>query len=92
MSNTSPADYIVDRRLLQRKLSFWRIISILLLIAGLVFLGLRFSGRSSLGLASTHIARITISGVITGDRATLKLINRRCDPGDRQPWRHDDGR
>jgi protease IV len=75
MSNTSPADYIVDRRLLQRKLSFWRIISILLLIAGLVFLGLRFSGRSSLGLASTHIARITISGVITGDRATLKLIN-----------------
>jgi protease-4 len=75
MSNTSPADYIVDRRLLQRKLSFWRIVSILLLIAGLVFLGLRFSGRSSLGLASTHIARITISGVITGDRATLKLIN-----------------
>ena len=75
MSNTSPADYIVDRRLLQRKLSFWRIVSILLLIAGLVFLGLRFSGRSGLGLASTHIARITISGVITGDRATLKLIN-----------------
>jgi protease IV len=75
MSNTSPADYIVDRRLLQRKLSFWRIVSILLLIAGLAFLGLRFSGRSSLGLASTHIARITISGVITGDRATLKLIN-----------------
>jgi protease IV len=75
MSNTSPADYIVDRRLLQRKLSFWRVVSILLLIAGLAFIGLRFSGRSSLGLAPTHIARITISGVITGDRATLKLIN-----------------
>ncbi|HEY0145956.1 MAG TPA: signal peptide peptidase SppA [Methylovirgula sp.] len=75
MSNTSPADYIVDRRLLQRKLSFWRVVSILLLIAGLVFIGLRVSGRSSLGLASLHIARITISGVITGDRATLKLIN-----------------
>jgi protease IV len=79
MSNTSPADYIVDRRLLQRKLSFWRIVSILLLIAGLAFIGLRYSGRSSLGLASAHIARITISGVITGDQATLKLINQVAD-------------
>ncbi|WP_297294997.1 signal peptide peptidase SppA [uncultured Methylovirgula sp.] len=73
MSNTSPADYIVDRRLLQRKLSFWRLVSILLLIAGLVLIGLRFSGRANFG--SQHIARISISGLITGDRATLKLIN-----------------
>jgi len=73
MSNTSPADYIVDRRLLQRKLSFWRVISILLLIIGLGLIGLRFSGRVS--LSSQHIARISISGFITGDRATLKLID-----------------
>jgi protease IV len=73
MSNTSPADYIVDRRLLQRKLSFWRVVSILLLIIGLALVGLRFSGRT--GLSSQHIARISISGFITGDQATLKLID-----------------
>jgi protease IV len=75
MSNTSPADYIVDRRLLQRKLSFWRVVSILLLIFGLLFIGLRVSGRSGFGLGSPQIARISITGLITGDRATLKLIN-----------------
>jgi protease IV len=75
MSNTSPADYIVDRRLLQRKLSFWRVATILLLIVGLALIGLRASGRAALGLGSPHIARITITGLITGDRATLKLIN-----------------
>jgi len=75
MSNTSPADYIVDRRSLQRKLSFWRVTSILLLIVGLALIGLRASGRAALGLSSPHIARITITGLITGDRATLKLIN-----------------
>ncbi|MEW6439006.1 MAG: signal peptide peptidase SppA [Pseudomonadota bacterium] len=73
MSNTSPADYIVDRRLLQRKLSFWRVVSILLLIVGLALVGLRVSGRT--GLSSQHIARISISGFITGDQATLKLID-----------------
>jgi protease-4 len=76
MSNTSPADYIVDRRLLQRKLSFWRVISILLLIIGLALISLRLSGRTGLGFGSSpHIARITITGLITGDRPTLKLIN-----------------
>ncbi len=73
MSNTSPADYIVDRRQLQRKLSFWRVVSILLLIVGFVLVGLRFSGRGNLG--AEHIARINITGLITGDRATLKLID-----------------
>lgn len=75
MSNTSPADYIVDRRLLQRKLSFWRIATIVLLIVGLALIGLRASGRATLGFSSPHIARITIRGLITGDRATLKLIH-----------------
>ena len=81
MSNTSPADYIVDRRQLQRKLSFWRVASILLLIIGLLLVGLKLSGRSGLGFgsASPHIARLTISGLITGDRATLKLIHEVAD-------------
>ena len=75
MSNTSPADYIVDRRQLRRKLSFWRVAAIVLLIIGLSLAGLRVTGRSGFGTGAPQIARITLTGLITGDRATLKLIH-----------------
>lgn len=73
MSNS--ADYIVDRRLLQRKLSFWRVAAIILLILLLAFVGLKLSGKVAPASFSPHIARLSISGVITGDRATLKLVD-----------------
>jgi protease IV len=75
MSNSSSADYIVDRRLLQRKLSFWRVTAILLLVIGLGFIGFRLSGNAGTASFSPHIARLSIEGLITGDRATLKLID-----------------
>jgi protease IV len=75
MSNASNADYIVDRRLLQRKLSFWRVTAIALLIVALGIIGLRLSGRAGAASFSPHIARLSISGLITGDAATLKLID-----------------
>jgi protease IV len=75
MSSSSNADYIVDRRLLQRKLSFWRGATILLLIIALGIIGLRLSGGLGTASFSPHIARVSISGLITGDRATLKLID-----------------
>jgi protease IV len=75
MSNTSPADYIVDRRQLRRKLSFWRVAAIALLVIGLSLAGLRITGRGGFGAGAPQIARITLTGLITGDRATLKLIH-----------------
>ncbi len=75
MSNSSSADYIVDRRLLQRKLSFWRVVAILLLTVALGIIGLRLSGGAGTASFSPHIARLSITGLITGDRATLKLID-----------------
>lgn len=73
MSNS--ADYIVDRRLLQRKLSFWRVAAILLLVIALGVIGLRLWGKGGPASFSPHIARLSISGLITGDRTTLKLID-----------------
>ncbi len=73
MSNS--ADYIVDRRLLQRKLSFWRVTAIVLLVVALGMIGLRLSGKAGPASFSPHIARLSISGLITGDRDTLKLID-----------------
>jgi protease-4 len=69
------ADYIVDRRRLQRKLSFWRGAAIALLIIGLGIIGLKLSGQIGTTSFSPHIARVSISGLITGDRTTLKLLD-----------------
>lgn len=69
------ADYIVDRRRLRRKLAFWRVASAVALLAVLAVAGWRFVGAGhSGGALSPHIARVSISGLITGDRDTLRLL------------------
>ncbi len=73
MHSPSDADYLVDRRLLRRKLTFWRVALFALLAAVLVGLGVHYTG-SDAGHAGRHIARLSIEGVITGDKDTLKLI------------------
>ena len=67
-------DYLVDRRGLQRKVSFWRVAAILLFIIAIVVVGLRLSGGFTPLNLSPHIARLSIQGLITGDSGTLKLI------------------
>ncbi|MEE9314301.1 MAG: signal peptide peptidase SppA [Rhizobiaceae bacterium] len=69
-------DSILDRRILRRKLSFWRI-GALLALAVAVLSALSASGAFN-GLKTTpsHIARVSISGVITEDRALLKMLKK----------------
>jgi protease-4 len=71
--SSSTADYLVDRRRLRRQLGFWRIAAFVAAALVVLTVGLRWYAGSQLGQA--HIARLTISGVITGDDATLKLID-----------------
>ncbi|MFO1136929.1 MAG: signal peptide peptidase SppA [Rhodoblastus sp.] len=67
-----PPDYLVERRLLTRKLSFWRIAAFGALIVAVLVAGWRLAGdRSHIG---AHIARVTIKGVIGDDRDLLKLV------------------
>ncbi|QXX76182.1 signal peptide peptidase SppA [Methylovirgula sp. HY1] len=75
MSNSSSADQLVDRRLLQRKLSFWRVVAFFFLIVLIGGLGWRLSGVGTPTALTPHIARLSIQGMITGDRGTLKLID-----------------
>lgn len=75
MSNQSSADYLVDRRLLQRRLSFWRVAAFAALIVLIGAIGLRFSGAIGPTNLTPHIARLSITGFISGDRGTLKLID-----------------
>ncbi|RDJ25034.1 signal peptide peptidase SppA [Bosea caraganae] len=71
---SSDADLLADRRSLRRKLTVWRLLAVLAVIAVAVIGGLAWSGRTPGSLSSAHIARITISGFISGDRRTLDLI------------------
>lgn len=69
----SEAELIIDRRRLKRRLTFWRVVSILLFIGGLLALASDFGGFD-LSKQTDHIARVRISGLITGDQKTLDLL------------------
>lgn len=69
------ADTMAERRRLTRKLSVWRVLAVLAGCVAIIGLAVGIFGRSALTGSTAHIARVTISGVITGDRTTLKLLD-----------------
>ena len=74
MSTGSAADYLVDRRRIRRKLTFWRVVAGVVLVLAIVALGAK--GRTSFAERVTpHIARVKIGGLITGDDETLRLLH-----------------
>ena len=70
------ADLLADRRRMRRKLTLWRSLAALAAIAALVAIGIRLGGTQNLPGLDKHVARITISGIITGDKRTLEMIER----------------
>ena len=70
----SEAELLIDRRRLKRRLTFWRVVSVLLFIGGLVALAASFGGID-FDKQSDHIARVRIAGLITGDQKTLDLLD-----------------
>ena len=65
-------EYLVERRLLTRKLSFWRIAALGALAVAVLVAGWRLAGDRS--HAGAHIARVRITGVIKDDRDLLKVV------------------
>jgi len=73
------ADTIVDRRRMRRKLTFWRVFAILIVIGAVIAVGaaLRVPGTDVLtGQASGSIARVTITGLIRGDQERVEALER----------------
>ncbi|MBW3097594.1 signal peptide peptidase SppA [Pseudohoeflea coraliihabitans] len=67
------ADSLIDRRRLRRKLGFWRAAAILVAVLAIgATLWWSLPGRS----AGAHIARISISGVVTDDTKLLATIEK----------------
>lgn len=70
------ADYLAERRILRRKLSYWQIAAVAAVILGVAIASQRLLGpEGSLGF-TPHIARVAVEGIIIGDRETLKLIQK----------------
>lgn len=70
-------DYLVDRRRMRRKLTFWRVVAIVVALAAVIGAaalltrpGARFAGTGS------SIARIRITGLIRNDEERLKALDR----------------
>jgi protease-4 len=73
------ADAIVDRRRMRRKLTFWRVLAVLLVVGGVVAAGIvvRVPGTETIRLpGSDYIARITVSGLIRSDNERVEALER----------------
>lgn len=66
---------LIDRRRLRRKLGLWRALAIVAVLAGVGVAAWTLIDRASL-TGEKHVARVTISGMITEDRAQLRLLER----------------
>src|SRR5918997_600572 len=75
------AEMIADRRRLRRKLSFWRVLTFLALIAAIVTGGLLATGRSPVGTGQQQIARISVDGFIAGSQRMADLLRRVGEAG-----------
>lgn len=70
------AEAIIDRRKMKRRITFWRIAALFLLVMAII------AALSAAGLFdgygekdADHIARVSISGVITNDKPLLDLLD-----------------
>jgi protease IV len=70
------ADGMAERRRLTRKLSLWRVLAVAAGVVALVGLAIGLIGRTTLTGSGAHVARVGVSGLITGDRQTLQMLER----------------
>jgi protease IV len=70
-------DHIVDRRRLRRKLTFWRVVTVLIAIAAVVGVAVvaRRSGGSLAQPLTPQISRVTIQGIIRGDHERTEALD-----------------
>ncbi|MEK4033161.1 signal peptide peptidase SppA [Methylocystis sp. IM3] len=73
---TAPTDYLIDRRRLRRKLSWWRMAAIAAAGFALVVLVSRLTGADSADKLTPHIARLSLQGMILGDKDTIELVKK----------------
>ncbi|MDS1137363.1 signal peptide peptidase SppA [Nitratireductor indicus] len=75
------ADDLIDRRRLRRKLTFWRIVALAVVVLAVAIAAQRYYGAAA-GTSANHIAQIKITGTIMEDDELLERLDRiRKAPG-----------
>jgi len=67
------ADVIVDRRRMRRKLTFWRVLAVVVIVLAVIGAAGLASKRS--GLSGAYIARISVKGLIRDDDERVKQLD-----------------
>lgn len=70
------ADDMIDRRRLRRKLTFWRVLAILVAALAIGVGSLWLTGDDFAGTAADHIARVKIEGTITEDEELIERLDK----------------
>lgn len=67
-------DAVLDRRLLRRKLTFWRVLAVFVAVIGLGAVGFLGARRVGLLPGLQHVARIEVKGVIAQNADVIRMI------------------
>jgi len=70
------ADLIVDRRRMRRKLTFWRVVAIVVIVLAIAGSAELWSRRAGFADAGAYIARVTIRGLIRDDDERVQQLER----------------
>ena len=70
------ADAIVDRRRMRRKLTFWRVAALLVVLVAIGIAGLALMPATGLKPGDTAIARIKVQGIIRGNQDRVEALER----------------
>ena len=70
------ADAIVERRRMRRKLTFWRVLAVVVIVLAVAAAGELVSRRTGFAGAGAYIARVTISGLIRDDEQRVHQLER----------------
>jgi protease-4 len=67
-------DAVLDRRLLRRKVTFWRVLSVFAVVVALAVAGLAGAQRFGWTVPLEHVARVEVKGVITQNANLVRTI------------------
>ncbi len=73
---TLDSDILIDRRRLRRRLTVWRVLAILAIIAAVAFAVAKADHEPLSAFGTGHIARVTISGFIGDSRKRHELLEK----------------
>ena len=70
------ADAIVDRRRMRRKLTFWRVVALLVVVLAVAGAAIMLAPKTGLTPGDNAIARIKIQGLIRGNQTRVEALER----------------